>query len=241
MRSTPPTSTSGASPSPTTTTPSTRRSRPAASAISSGARSASATSWCCARTSSARLCRPTRPASLTRSASRRERLRLHVYDLATVATSSCRRSARSTISRVAEQRVVLYGDGRNVWATRADGTEQPERVLARVAGLLDKATRHWPPSARRFGSPGIGPKVIRRRAGPFEAHHVHGCSMPVDSVESTCRGRDIDAAARLGAEARRLHDFGSRAGDLSGSPRVARRLNRCYKVSLTSLSKACLT
>ena len=32
-----------------------------------------------------------------------------------------------------DDEVVLYGDGHNVWATRADASGQPERVLARAS------------------------------------------------------------------------------------------------------------
>jgi hypothetical protein len=58
---------------------------------------------------------------------------LHVYDLKTgrdVALPE-QRSIDDQVEWLDDD-VVLYGDGRNVWATRADGGGRPERVLARA-------------------------------------------------------------------------------------------------------------
>ena len=67
--------------------------------------------------------------------------RLHVYDLATGRDVELpeERSIDDQVEWLNNE-VVLYGDGRNVWATRADGTGQPERVLARAdsPASLDK-------------------------------------------------------------------------------------------------------
>jgi hypothetical protein len=67
--------------------------------------------------------------------------RLHVYDLETGRDIELpeQRSIDDQVEWLNDG-VVLYGDGRNVWATRADGTGQPERVLARAdsPASLDK-------------------------------------------------------------------------------------------------------
>lgn len=59
--------------------------------------------------------------------------RLHVYDLETGKDIELpeHRSIDDQVEWLDDE-VVLYGDGRNVWATRADGTGQPERVLTRA-------------------------------------------------------------------------------------------------------------
>lgn len=60
--------------------------------------------------------------------------RLHVFDLRTGRDVELpeHRSIDDQVEWLNDE-VVLYGDGRNVWATRADGSGQPERVLARAA------------------------------------------------------------------------------------------------------------
>jgi hypothetical protein len=59
--------------------------------------------------------------------------RLHIYDLKTGRDIALPedRSIDDQVEWLNDD-VVLYGDGKNVWATRADGTGQPERVLARA-------------------------------------------------------------------------------------------------------------